>query len=592
MKLTVRRVRRRSVLIASVVFLGLGVWMAHHAASTVAALHGTGSQFGFVFAIAFVMLVVQTVLYYLERPVTATAEQQEQLDKLHVTVPVPAYNEDPELLRRTLMSMLDQERLPNRVYVVDDGSKNKDGTPVDYSAVRKEFLREARAVGVEAKWVRTSNGGKRHAQGVVFADTPDTDIYVTVDSDAYLPRNAIDELLQPLADRKVQSVAGIVLTSNHRASLLARWMDLWMVTSQLTNRSTQSALGAVLVNSGPLAAYRADVVRDNLEAYLNETFFGRRVEFSDDSMLTLFAQLRGKTVQQPTAVVLSAMPENLSHHLRQYVRWMRGSFIRSWWRFTYLPVTRIAFWMHATMWTQMVLANLLFFTFFVYAPLTSAQSVAPYLLAAPVLLGFAQSLRYLSLRRSDETFWGQLATVALSPVATLWAMTALRLVRWYGIATCWKIKWGTRETIEVTAEPSSSPAVSDAGESSVEVLEPVMATDSAEATQRLRPVQAAPRGSLAAAAQTVRFRPVTQPAQPAQPVQAAPRGSLAAAAQTVRFRPVTRAGRAARVAQAFPSRPTTESPFPNTNGSLLDDHDAVKAASTGRHGMQGQGAPM
>ncbi|WP_275561157.1 hypothetical protein [Streptomyces sp. 5-6(2022)] len=76
----------------------------------------------------------------------------------------------------------------------------------------------------------------------------------------------------------------------------------------MVDRSALSAMGSVLVNSGPLAAYRADVVRDNLDSYLNETFMGRPAMFSDDSLLTLYALLRGQTVQQPSAVAFTAMP--------------------------------------------------------------------------------------------------------------------------------------------------------------------------------------------------------------------------------------------------------------------------------------------
>ncbi|MGA4850924.1 hypothetical protein ACOBQB_33515 [Streptomyces sp. G5(2025)] len=92
------------------------------------------------------------------------------------------------------------------------------------------------------------------------------------------------------------------------------------------------------MNSGPLAAYRAGIIRDNLGSYLNETFMGRPVMFSDDSLLTLYAQERGLTVQQPTAVVFTAVPEKWSHFSRMYLRWMRGSTIRSVWRMRYLSM--------------------------------------------------------------------------------------------------------------------------------------------------------------------------------------------------------------------------------------------------------------
>ncbi|MFP5068500.1 glycosyltransferase [Pseudonocardia nantongensis] len=455
MSVTVTRRRSTAIVLGIVALLIIAAWAGHHAVETLRALDGDGTQFGLLFTIGFAFIVLQTILYFLERPVAAWPWHEKLvLDKLHVTVPVPVYNEDPELLRRCLWSLLEQERRPNLVYVVDDGS---DLAKVDYGQIYREFGRAARLAGVEARWVRTANQGKRHAQGVVFADTSDTDIYVTVDSDALLDRRAIRELLRPFRSEKVQSVAGIVVASNVDKNWLTRLTDLWFVTAQLVTRSGLSAVGSVLVNSGPLAAYRAAVCRDNLDGYLNESFMGRRVSFSDDSMLTLYAKMRGRTVQQPSAVVLSAMPETVSHHARQYVRWMRGSFIRSCWRARYLPMTEVAFWLHALTWVQMLVSSMLVIALFVVAPLAGV-GLAPWMLVVTAAIGLMQAFRYMTYRRSDVSLGSQLLTLAMFPLAVMWAFFFLRGIRWYGILTCWKTGWGTRQTVEVRAETTVAEA--------------------------------------------------------------------------------------------------------------------------------------
>lgn len=43
-------------------------------------------------------------------------------------------------------------------------------------------------------------------------------------------------------------------------------------------------------------------------------------------------------MHQPSAVSLPVYPETVSHHLRQWTRWMRASTIRTFWRLRYLPV--------------------------------------------------------------------------------------------------------------------------------------------------------------------------------------------------------------------------------------------------------------
>ncbi|MEV3875109.1 glycosyltransferase family 2 protein [Streptomyces sp. NPDC049906] len=63
---------------------------------------------------------------------------------------------------------------------------------------------------------------------------------------------------------------------------------------------------------------------------------------------------------------------------------------------------------------------------------------------ALALLGYAQALRYLTVRRDDETTAHQVGTWLLTPVALLWAATVLRCVRWYAVLTCARTRWGTR----------------------------------------------------------------------------------------------------------------------------------------------------
>ena len=248
------------------------------------------------------------------------------------------------------------------------------------------------------------------------------------------------------------SVAGIVLSTNTSKNLLTRIADLWYVSGQLTASSSLSAFGSVLVNSGPLALYRAEVIRDAMPAYLSETFFGRPVHFSDDSMLTTYAILRGRTVQQPSAFAFCLMPETMKHHVNQYIRWMRGSFIRSWWRFKYLPLNSYGFWIHALGWLQMVLSLVLFVILFVVQPFIDPR-VVPYFILIPLLIAYIQALRYLSISRSDLSVGGQLLIFAITPIAALWAFFGLRVVRWYAMATCLKTgSWGTRSDVEVRLE--------------------------------------------------------------------------------------------------------------------------------------------
>jgi hyaluronan synthase len=360
----------------------------------------------------------------------------------HTVITVPCYNEDPGILRASLESMLIQSRRPDHVYVVDDGS-----TATDYEAVRLEMTTRFAAAGVRLSWERTANRGKRHAQALAVEATPDADIYVTVDSDTRLSPDAIEQILLPFSDQRVQSVAGVIMSSNNRATLLVRILDLLYTTTLLLARGGLSAMGSVLVNSGGLAAYRAAVFREALPAYLNHTFFGRKVEFSDDAMLTFLATMRGRTVQQPSAIALCAMPQRLSHHRRQYLRWMRGLFIMTWWRFRYLPLRSFIYWWHLFQWVMFVTASWLTGEAIVAEV---RQGGSPGWLLGAALLTYASTLPYLTIRRNDERFSARLVTWLLAPVALLWNFTALCGFRWWAMATCLKSGWGTRQKVEVT----------------------------------------------------------------------------------------------------------------------------------------------
>ncbi len=397
----------------------------------------------YIFAFTFFMFSLTMLLSIFDRPKKVNRRQQAYLNKLNLAVVIPCYNEDPLLLTRCINSLISQSRKPNEIVLVDDGSTNS-----TYRDVRRHAMAKARRAGIKLTWKRTANFGKRHAQSVGIRLTPKADIYLTVDSDGILDRKAIKEGMKPFIDSEVKSVAGVVMAINNRKNILTRFIDLWFVTGQLIDRSAFSVVGSVLVNSGVLAFYEADLLRKYLDSYCNESFFGVHVELSDDSMLTMYAIAEGKAVQQTTSFAFTAMPETVSHHLRQYVRWMRGAFIRTWWRFKYLPLNGYAYWSHLLGWVQMLIATVVFLAFFIVDPVVQRQ-IIPYFILIPILVGYGQGLRYLTVKRSDESFKSQLLTFTLAIFTTVWSFFVLRAVRWYSILTCRKGGWATRETVEV-----------------------------------------------------------------------------------------------------------------------------------------------
>jgi hyaluronan synthase len=421
----------------------------------------------------FLSLCWQWTASWFDQP---TQDYAPRLDRLALTVVIPCYNEDPGLLDRCLWALHRQTRLPQRIVVVNDGSS------VDYRQLREHWTRIAPAEtdsntalaqdAIEVVWHDLqANVGKKHAQGVAFGSTPDTDVYVIIDSDTALAQDAIEEGLKPLASRSVASVAGIELAMNHKKNWLTCAASMRGRIFQYISCAAQSARGDVLINRGAFFLIRSAVVWEALPAYLNETLFGRPVRLGDDAALTLFARNRGKTVQQSTAFALTMYPETISHHLRQWVRWMRGSTIRNFWRIKYLSAATYGWWFTVLSVNGVFLGA----SYPVIIALTWPRSARPaaWLLLFMVVWGWVFALRGLCIRRSDETLGWLILSWLAYPVMTLWMLLVLRPVQWYGTATFLKQNWKTRAAgAEVTLDEGLKVAGTLAGGSMSMVAAP------------------------------------------------------------------------------------------------------------------------
>ena len=438
---TLRRTRR--VLLIPLIGIVVLALIVHHADII---LGREGDQtLMYIWTLTFTISVIQLILAWRDTPYTLTAAQQEESDRLFVTVNIPVYNEDPRLLDRVLFALFNQTRLPNRVQVVDDGSGN------DYSEI-KDYWSQHHPASVGFSWIRQENRGKRHAQAHTFRDA-DADIFITLDSDTALEKNAIREGLKPFADSRMQSVAGLELAYNDNKNWITKINALRQLAWQLSSCSAQSVMGNVLVNRGTYALYRASLVRDHLEAYLAEDFFGANVRFGDDSLLTTFALSRGRAVQQTSAIQLTMYPEGLDHHLRQWTRWMRSSTIRTFWRIRHLRLTSYGWWI--------TVINLwLFFasTIAVVAAIVMWPITNHFVLdaaAAPIIWTYLNSARIFVIKRSDHTLADQIDSLVLVPLSFLWLLLVLKPLRVWGMSTCWRTGWGTRAQVEVGIDPTA-----------------------------------------------------------------------------------------------------------------------------------------
>ena len=211
--------------------------------------------------------------------------------------------------------------------------------------------------------------------------------------------------------------------------------------------SQSAARGNVLIAPGAFSAFRGWIMREGAAAYAGETFCGMPVILGDDTMLTLQALMCGRVVQQVTAVAFPAYPENISHHLRQWTRWMRASTIRPIWRLRYLPVATngggFSVWQLGAFTAGVAATFLIIAGWPATIPLLIGAAAG--VLVWPLLL----AIRLACVSRSDMRWWSAVAGIALMPVAGLWYLVVLRQIRFYGIATIARQGWVTRRWIEV-----------------------------------------------------------------------------------------------------------------------------------------------
>jgi len=239
-----------------------------------------------------------------------------------VTVVVPAFNEGPGVVTTVeslLASDYPYDRL--RVIVVDDGSKDDTGPALDAAHARLQAAGEHRFAVIHL----ARNMGKRHALHAGFLAATG-EVVATVDSDSLATPSTLRALVAPFSDPKVGGVAGRVMVWNRARNLMTRMLHVRYLLGFDFVRAYQSRLGTVWCCPGALQAYRLDVIRPHLDAWLQQRFLGARCTNGDDHALTnLVLSLGYDTRYQATAEVYTIVPATYVRLCKMYIRWGRSA---------------------------------------------------------------------------------------------------------------------------------------------------------------------------------------------------------------------------------------------------------------------------
>lgn len=382
-----------------------------------------GQNFDFVFG--FYVFVTAMLIYSLSAAAKGRTFAHLPPASGRVVAIVPAYNEDPKLLKDTVCALINQSRPPDEIHVVDDGSKVP-VEPFDHPLVT---------------WHRQVNKGKREAQALVLRllNRDSFDFLLTVDSDSILEREALRNTLKALSDKRVQAATGLTLVLNRRANLLTRVIDLEIVTWCLVTRMARSLVGAVAPTSGILAVYRKDLVYDNLEDYVSSGTAG------DDRRLTHYALQLGQVVAVNDALVYSNMPEGVNELFRQRTRWFKSYWRYVGWELENFSFAPFFFRLYGLVVTLMAPVFYLWIAFVLPTP---AKIVFVMGLGYWAILTYAMTGMYAVMRPDMRMRSRIFSWLVLTPLVTLMNLTLIKPAMYWALTKVKNNSWQTRDVEE------------------------------------------------------------------------------------------------------------------------------------------------
>lgn len=363
-----------------------------------------------------------------------------------LSIVVPVYNEDPELLRNALLSWL--INAPEEIILVVDVSDKK-----SLETCRK-FQKENPLADIRIAITETPGKRAALAKGIQRARC---EFVALVDSDTVWEDDLRDNALAPFLDGRI---GGVVTRQNvlESVTIFQKMTDIFWDLRNADEWPSQTAMGHVLTClSGRTAFYRRKILLPILDDFLSEYIFGRKKESGDDKCFTRYHQKAGgHSAFQSSAQVYSSAAPDFQTFWRQRIRWTRNSFNsdlvslgQSWtWRHPY-----IAFYMLDRFISPFT--TLLAPIFFIHAVYHGAWLVALGLVAWWLLSRGVKIIPHLRRRPKDIIFLPAYILMSfVVSVAKIYALITLRDQKWIREGTERKQKRSLRDIASETLFPS------------------------------------------------------------------------------------------------------------------------------------------
>jgi len=345
------------------------------------------------------------------------------------TLIVATYNEPIDVFVKAMASLHNLDYPDLEVIIVDDGSDNS-----------KEIKRIAKRAGFI--YLYQNNAGKREAMYYGLGQArPESKAILFSDSDTVWDRLAAKHLVNCLyADKQTGAVTGEVAVLNYDYSVMTRIIGMRYHMAFAYERASQSYFKTVTCISGPLGAYKRDVIESVKDAFIEQTFMGKPCTYGDDRHLTNLVLIEGYKVRYAAqAKCYTQAPTKFFALLKQQSRWGKSYWREILWQMKALRQHGLYLWYDFVV--TAVLPFLLIGSV-IYHITLAALGRPEALIALFTMIGVMSFLRVLDpmIRKRDAWY---LAFIAYSFIYFL----VLLPVKVFALFTMTTGKWGSRGVI-------------------------------------------------------------------------------------------------------------------------------------------------
>lgn len=349
---------------------------------------------------------------------------------IDATLIVPVYLEDHDVFHTTLTRLKNFAK-DYRTIVVVNGIKNgnyKQALDMGFEVKTLDFPDKRQAIATGAELVKTG-------------------VTIILDSDTWIGKDTIEELLRPFVYGNVGGVTPKHEVFNYYENFVSRICN-WLEDLRFNvTAKGQSASGSVSCLPGRLYAVRTNLLKELLPEMLGQHILGTRCFTGEDRFITSWLLKNNYlTVYQETSLVWTDCPRTLKSFIMQRLRWSRSSFRES---MLSIPWTSRYPWMTFTVFSDIILRWVFFlsltlwilglsqshFLYEVFPQLGSPLAIFIGVVIGFFVSGFLRQIPHLLRHPGD---------ILYTPVFLLVTTFILTPVEWFGNLTFWKQDWMTR----------------------------------------------------------------------------------------------------------------------------------------------------